>query len=90
MNVYFTKWSCNGASAYKIGISKWGKDKLIEERFAGIEASVEYINKSIDNKDTEKDIVELKTSMATIKTEVKSLEGKVQELVDSSKNPLAQ
>ena len=32
MNVYFTKWSCNGASAYKIGISKWGKDKLIEER----------------------------------------------------------
>jgi len=33
MNVYFTKWSCNGASAYKIGISKWGKEKLIEERF---------------------------------------------------------
>ena len=73
----------------KIGATEEAQ-QLIEERFAGIEASVEYINKSIDNKDTEKDIVELKTSMATIKTEVKSLERKVQELVDSSKNPLAQ
>ena len=33
MNVYLTKWKCNGAEAYKIGISKWGKERLLEERF---------------------------------------------------------
>ncbi len=33
MNVYLTKWKCNGAEAYKIGISKWGAKKLLEERF---------------------------------------------------------
>lgn len=33
MNVYLTKWKCNGAEAYKIGISKWGKHNLIKERF---------------------------------------------------------
>ena len=33
MNVYLTKWKCNGAEAYKIGISKWGAKKLLQERF---------------------------------------------------------
>ena len=68
----------------------------IETRFESVESTLMYIEKTIDDSllirtdFNEKDIVELKTSMATIKTEVKSLEGKVQELVDSSKNPLAQ
>tara|TARA_Y100000114_G_C11721014_1_gene308485 strand:- start:571 stop:921 length:351 start_codon:yes stop_codon:yes gene_type:complete len=73
----------------KLGATQQAQ-QAIEERFAGIEASVDYINKSLEDKDTTKDIVELKTSMATMQTEVKSLEGKVQELVNSSKNPLAQ
>ena len=68
----------------------------IETRFESVESTLMYIEKTIDDSllirtdFNEKDIVELKTSMATIKTEVKSLEGKVQELGDSSKNPLAQ
>ena len=33
MTVYLTKWTCNGQSAYKIGISKYGANRLVEERF---------------------------------------------------------
>jgi len=33
MNVYLTKWTCNDEVAYKIGISKYGAAKLVEERF---------------------------------------------------------
>ena len=33
MNVYLTKWTCNGQFAYKIGISKFGARRLVEERF---------------------------------------------------------
>ena len=33
MNVYLTKWTCNDEVAYKIGISKFGPNRLVEERF---------------------------------------------------------
>lgn len=33
MNVYLTRWRCNNKTAYKIGISKYGPYKLVQERF---------------------------------------------------------
>ena len=50
MNVYLTKWICNDAEAYKIGISKWGKHKLIEERFGdkwGTKAQYDLFDKQV-------------------------------------------
>ena len=50
MNVYLTKWKCNDAEAYNIGISIWGRYKLIEERFGdkwGTKAQYDLFDKKI-------------------------------------------
>jgi len=59
--------------------------QIIEERFASIETSVEYINKSIDGiviPDNSESIVLLKTEVATLKADVATLKSE-------NKNPLA-
>jgi|TARA_R110002167_G_scaffold46360_2_gene138446 hypothetical protein len=33
VNNYLLRWTCNGKSAYKTGISKWNNNKLVEHRF---------------------------------------------------------
>ena len=60
--------------------------KIIEERFAAIETSVEYINKSIDSLAIP-DVTEIKTNIATIKADLKSLEKTINKL--ETGNPLA-
>ena len=60
--------------------------KIIEERFAAIETSVEYINKSIDSLAIP-DVTEIKTDIATIKADLKSLEKTINKL--ETGNPLA-
>tara|TARA_R100000544_G_scaffold28308_1_gene14891 strand:- start:195 stop:536 length:342 start_codon:yes stop_codon:yes gene_type:complete len=60
--------------------------KLIEERFAAIETSVEYINKSIDSLAIP-DVTEIKTDIATIKADLESLEKTISKLDNG--NPLA-
>ena len=46
---------------------------MIEERFAAIETSVEYINKTIDGLAIP-DVTEIKTDIATIKADLESLD----------------
>ena len=60
--------------------------KIIEERFAAIETSVEYINKSIDSLAIP-DVTEIKTDIATIKADLYSLEKTIDKL--ETGNPLA-
>tara|TARA_R100000935_G_scaffold36156_1_gene56852 strand:- start:137 stop:478 length:342 start_codon:yes stop_codon:yes gene_type:complete len=60
--------------------------QLIEERFAAIETSVEYINKSIDSL-TIPDVTEIKTDIATIKADLQSLDRDIKKL--EAGNPLA-
>ena len=60
--------------------------KIIEERFAAIETSVEYINKSIDSLAIP-DVTEIKTDIATIKADIQSLEKSIDKL--ETGNPLA-
>ena len=60
--------------------------KIIEERFAAIETSVEYINKSIDSLAIP-DVTEIKTDIATIKADIQSLDKAINKL--DNKNPLA-
>jgi|TARA_R110000824_G_scaffold129065_2_gene290239 uncharacterized coiled-coil protein SlyX len=47
--------------------------QVIEERFAAIETSVEYINKTIDGLAIP-DVTEIKTDIATIKADLESLD----------------
>jgi peptidoglycan hydrolase CwlO-like protein len=61
--------------------------QIIEERFAAIETSVEYINKSIDSL-VIPDVTEIKTDIATIKADLKSLEKEIDKLEEEG-NPLA-
>ena len=69
--------------------------KIIEERFASIETSVEYINKSIDEginpslkvisetiNGTSKDVVALEA-------EIKFIQDEIDKILDENKNPLA-
>ena len=69
--------------------------QIIEERFASIETSVEYINKSIDEginpslkvmsetiNGTSKDVVALEA-------EVKFIQDEIDKILDENKNPLA-
>ena len=64
--------------------------QVIEERFAGIETSVQFLEKEIDNIDVP-DVTEIKTDIATIKADMQSLNKEVDklELKINDKNPLA-
>jgi len=55
--------------------------KIIEERFASIETSVQFLEKEIDGISIP-DVTTIKTDIATIKAEIKSLK-------EDNKNPLA-
>ena len=66
--------------------------QAIEERFTGIETSVEYLEKQIDNikiPDNSDDISSLTAQLAGLSISVKELEKDVDKLEDKSSNPLA-
>ena len=60
--------------------------KVIEERFATIETSVQYLEKQINDIDVP-DVTEIKTDIATIKADIQSLDKAISKL--DNKNPLA-
>jgi len=62
--------------------------QIIEERFAGIETSVQFLEKEIDNIEVP-DVTEIKTDIATIKADMESLDKRIEEIKDDNKNPLA-
>ena len=62
--------------------------KIIEERFASIETSVQFLEKEIDNIEVP-DVTEIKTDIATIKADLQSLDKQIDEIKDDNKNPLA-
>ena len=62
--------------------------QAIEERFAGIETSVEYLEKQVDRIKIP-DVTNIKTDVATVKADIESLERSVTKLEEGSKNPLA-
>jgi peptidoglycan hydrolase CwlO-like protein len=59
--------------------------KIIEERFASIETSVQFLEKQIDSVEVP-DVTEIKTDIATIKAEISSLQ---QKIAENNKNPLS-
>tara|TARA_B100000929_G_C15309789_1_gene353411 strand:+ start:25 stop:402 length:378 start_codon:yes stop_codon:yes gene_type:complete len=70
----------------------------IEQRFEGIETSIQYINKSLDNESTgliakidnnDNAISSLTAQLSGLSISVKELEKDVDKLEDSSGNPLA-
>ena len=61
--------------------------KIIEERFASIETSVQFLEKEIDNIEVP-DVTEIKTDIATIKADLESLEKDLSKLENKSDNPL--
>ena len=63
--------------------------KVIEERFASIETSVDYINKSIDSM-VIPDNSDLKASIATLTLSVERMQVDLEELENKNKNPLAE
>ena len=60
--------------------------KLIEERFASIETSVQFLEKQIDSVEVP-DVTEIKTDIATIKADLQSLDRDIKKL--ETGNPLA-
>lgn len=60
--------------------------KLIEERFASIETSVQFLEKQIDSIEVP-DVTEIKTDIATIKADLQSLDRDIKKL--ETGNPLA-
>ncbi len=62
--------------------------KIIEERFASIETSVQFLEKEIDNIEVP-DVTDIKTDIATIKAEIQNLEKEIDKIKDADKNPLA-
>ena len=60
--------------------------KIIEERFASIETSVQFLEKEIDSVEVP-DVTEIKTDIATIKAGLDSLEKTIDKL--QTGNPLA-
>ena len=62
--------------------------KIIEERFAAIETSVDYINKSIDSM-VIPDNSDLKASIATLTLSVERIQIDIEKLENKNKNPLA-
>tara|TARA_R110002096_G_scaffold2279_1_gene11841 strand:+ start:185 stop:553 length:369 start_codon:yes stop_codon:yes gene_type:complete len=69
--------------------------KIIEERFASIETSVEYINKSIDEginpslKTISETVNGTTSAIIALQKEVEYLQGDIDTLKDENKNPLA-
>ena len=63
--------------------------KIIEERFAAIETSVDYINKSIDSM-VIPDNSDLKASIATLTLSVERLQIDLEDLENKNKNPLSE
>jgi len=61
--------------------------KIIEERFVGIETSVKFLEKEIDGIDLP-DVTEIKTDIATIKADLESLERDLNKLENKDDNPL--
>jgi uncharacterized coiled-coil protein SlyX len=61
--------------------------KIIEERFASIETSVQFLEKEIDSIEVP-DVTEIKTDVATIKADLQSLDKRIEEIKDDNKNPL--
>ena len=66
------------------------KQKIIEERFASIETSVQFLEKQIDGISVP-DVTEIKTDIATIKADIQSLNKEVDKIEAkmNDKNPLA-
>ena len=64
--------------------------KAIEERFASIETSVQFLEKEIDGVEVP-DVTEIKTDIATIKADIQSLNKEVDKIEAkmNDKNPLA-
>ena len=62
--------------------------KIIEERFASIETSVQFLEKEIDSIEVP-DVTDIKTDIATIKADLQSLNKQIEEIKDSNKNPLS-
>ena len=69
--------------------------KIIEERFASIETSVEYINKSIDEgiNPSLKTIAQTSNGMSqdivALEAEVKFIQDEIDKILDENKNPLS-
>tara|TARA_R100001244_G_scaffold43827_1_gene39239 strand:- start:721 stop:1068 length:348 start_codon:yes stop_codon:yes gene_type:complete len=61
--------------------------KVIEERFASIETSVQFLEKEIDGIAVP-DVTEIKTDIATIKADLESLERDLNKLENKDDNPL--
>ena len=61
--------------------------QVIEERFAAIETSVQFLEKSIDSIDVP-DVTEIKTDIATIKADLESLDSNLTKLENKDDNPL--
>ena len=67
----------------------------IEERFSGIETSVNYINKTIDDsivpavQENENMIKVLDVDIATAETKIESIENQVNRLENKNENPFA-
>ena len=62
--------------------------KIIEERFAAIETSVQFLEKEIDSIEVP-DVINIKTDIATIKADLESINKEIEEIKDDNKNPLA-
>ena len=62
--------------------------KIIEERFASIETSVQFLEKEIDSIEVP-DVTDIKTDVATIKAEIQNLQRDIDKIEDADKNPLA-
>ena len=69
--------------------------QAIEERFASIETSVEYINKSIDEginpslKNIAETSNELSQDIVAIDSQIKFIQDEIDNILDANKNPLA-
>ena len=61
--------------------------KVIEERFASIETSVQFLEKEIDGIAVP-DVTEIKTDIATIKADLQFLEKNISKLENKDDNPL--
>ncbi len=61
--------------------------QMIEERFASIETSVQFLEKEI-NKIEIPDVTDIKTDIATVKADLISLDKRIEEIKDDNKNPL--